>query len=163
MLGVCSSRSSMKSSRKIMCSTRSSTETRSRSATVACRTSSRESMVATNQSCRKRLHHQFWKHVTAEDQLTVQWPEIAWNHLWFTKQQWLGLTTWTSCFPSMAIFNPTKKFDRVVFDHMLGNHFWIVSRASHNQQNNTLNCNFRQTLLYGNYFYCLKWMELITI
>ena len=145
MLGVCSSRSSMKSSRKIMCSTRSSTGTWSRSATVACRTSSRESMVATNQSHRKLLHHQFWKYVTAEDQLTVQWSEIAWNHLWFTKQQWLGLTTWTSCFPSMAIFNPTKKFDRVVFDHVLGNHFWIVSRASHNQQNNKKNLRWLWT------------------
>ena len=35
------------------------------------------------------------------------------------------------------------------FEHMLGNHFWTVSRASHNQQNNA--------------FYCLNWMELITV
>ena len=88
MLGERSLRSSMKSSWKIMCSTRSSTGTRSRSATVACPASSRKSMFETNQSYRKRTHHQFWKHATAEDQLTVQWPEIAWNHPWFTKQQW---------------------------------------------------------------------------
>ena len=49
------------------------------------------------------------------------------------------------------------------FDHMLGNHFWTVSHMSHNQQNNTLNCNFCETLHYGNCFYYLNWMELITI
>ena len=54
MLGVRSSRSSTKSSQIIMCSVRSLTGTRSRSATVACRTSSRKSMVATNQSYRNR-------------------------------------------------------------------------------------------------------------
>ena len=87
MLGERFLRSSMKSFRKAMCYSRSLTGTRSRSATVACPTSSRSSMVATNQSYRKGLHHQFWKHATAEHQLTVQGPEIAWDHPWFTKQQ----------------------------------------------------------------------------
>ena len=53
MLGERFLRSSMKSFRKVMCSTRSLTGTRSRSATVACPASSRSSMVATSQSYKK--------------------------------------------------------------------------------------------------------------
>ena len=49
------------------------------------------------------------------------------------------------------------------FDHVLGDHVWTVGRASHNQQNNALNCKFCQALLYGNCLYCLDWMELIII
>jgi len=102
-------RSSMKSFRKIMCSTRSLTGTRSKSARVACPTSSRKSMVATNQSYRKRPHHQFWKHATAEDQLTVQCPEISFcgdncTHVSLFGYRWLfdwlsdGLNEWlTDC------------------------------------------------------------------
>ena len=34
------------------------------------------------------------------------------------------------------------------FDHVLGNHFWTVSCVSHSQQNNALNCNFREISAY---------------
>ena len=51
--GLWISRSSMKSFQKIMCSTRSLTRTQSKSATVACPTSSRQSIVATKQSYRR--------------------------------------------------------------------------------------------------------------
>ena len=30
------------------------------------------------------------------------------------------------------------------FDHVLGNHFLSCERASRNQQNNAINCDFRQ-------------------
>ena len=63
-------RTSTRSSRKVMCCTKSSTVTHSRSATVACLTSNRRLMVKINQPYRKRLHHQFPRHATAEVLLT---------------------------------------------------------------------------------------------
>ena len=33
---------------------------------------------------------------------------------------------------------PQRNLTKADFDHVLGNHFWTVSQASHNQQNNTL-------------------------
>jgi len=65
------------SSRKVMCCTKSSTVTQSRSATVACLISNRRLMVKINQPYRKRLHHQFPRHSTAEDLQTALWLEIT--------------------------------------------------------------------------------------
>ena len=71
---------------------------------------------------------------------------------------------WTSYFPSMAIFNPTKKFDRGRFWSRARSPFLnCESLVTQSTKQRFINCNFRLTLLYGKCFYCLNWMEPITI
>ena len=41
-------------------------------------------------------------------------------------------------FPPWLFLIPQRNLIGADFDHVLGNHFWTVSRVSHNQQNNAL-------------------------